>query len=117
MNDNSIFKIIWLKAAVAFGIPFFTAAGGALMPFSTADVAQPSTIGWCIIVSASLVAGFSGLGSFLSTTFAEHKQKQEAGVEDTAPTPQVMIPAAPIVVAPSSTGNQSFTATPTVNKQ
>ena len=113
MNNNSIFKVIWLKAVVAFGIPFFTAAGGALMPFSTADVASPSTIGWCIIVSASLVAGFSGLGSFLSTTFAEHKQKQEAGVEDTAPTPQVVIPVAPQVV----TSGFLAPAVTTVNQQ
>jgi hypothetical protein len=100
MNDNSMFKVIWLKAVVAFGIPFFTAAGGSLMPYSTADSASPNTIGWCIIIFASLVAGFSGLGSFLSTTFAEHKLKQEAGVEDTAPTPQVVISAAPQVAPP-----------------
>jgi hypothetical protein len=81
------FKVIWLKAGVAFGIPFFTALGIALEPFSTGDSAQPNVAGWLIIICAPLVAGFSGLGSFLSTTFAEHKAKTEAGLDDSAPAP------------------------------
>ena len=92
--NKSIFKIIWLKAWVAFCIPFFTTLGGVLTPYTTGDVHVSSNI-WIrlligvIVLSAALVAGFSGLSSFLSTTFAEHKIKQEAGLDDSDPTPQM----------------------------
>src|ERR1035437_2005040 len=94
------FKIIWLKAGVAFTIPFFTALGIALFPYSADDDAQPNLIGWLIIICAPMVAGLSALSSFLSTTFAEPKAQRQSGLDDAQPPPitAAQIAAAPVTV-------------------
>jgi len=56
---NSPFKIIWLKAAIAFLIPFLVALGASLSPYVNGDTAQPTFIGWLVIIIAPLVAGLS----------------------------------------------------------
>ena len=66
-------KILWLKGCVAFAIPFLTALGAALSPYVGDGSAQPTMVGWIVLICAPLVAGFSALSSFLSTSFADHK--------------------------------------------
>lgn len=89
---TSPFKTVWLKAAIAFQIPFFTALGGALTPYVLGGAAIPQSH-WLrvalivVVISACLVAGYSGLSSFLSTSYSEHKDKLEAGRSDTDPAP------------------------------
>jgi hypothetical protein len=101
--NNSFLKIVWLKAAVSFLIPFLTAIGIAVEPYVGADSAQPTLAGWIVLICAPLVAGFSALSSFLSTTFAEHKAKQEAGLDDSDPAPITQAQAAVPIVVPAAT--------------
>ena len=67
-------KIIWIKAAVATFLPAGAAFTAAWAVYEKADQwpTGPKTVA---IVVAVLMAGGSGLGSFLSTSFAEHKNR------------------------------------------
>src|ERR1035441_3473307 len=93
------FRIIWLKAGVAFLIPFFATIGGSLAPYALNGMPIHSNIAVVIIVCSTMVASLSALGSFLSTTFAEHKAQQQSGLDDTQPPP---ITAAQVAAAPIS---------------
>ena len=81
------FRIIWLKAAVAFLIPFFATIGGSLAPYALNGLPLHTKIAVIIIICSTMVASLSALGSFLSTTFAEHKAQQQSGLDDTQPPP------------------------------
>lgn len=93
------FRIIWLKAAVAFLIPFFATIGGSLAPYALNGLPLHTKIAVIIIICSTMVASLSALGSFLSTTFAEHKAQQQSGLDDTQPPP---ITAAQVAAAPIS---------------
>lgn len=71
--SKKLLSIIWVEAVIAFSIPFLTALGVALAPYVPADSAQPSLVGWLVIIIAPLVAGMSALKSFLSTTVSDAK--------------------------------------------
>lgn len=75
--------VIRIKAVIAFGVPFFTALGAALAPYAMEGSIVPDSkvkqfIICAIIASAAMVAGLSGIGSFLSTSFA-NSQASTAG--------------------------------------
>jgi len=65
-------QIIWIKAAVAFLVPFLTGFGLAAQPYVGVDAAQPTFAGWLVLICAPLVAGLSALSSFLSRSYADH---------------------------------------------
>ena len=69
-------NIIYLKAAVAFFIPFFTTLGASLAPYALDGSKPPTWIALVIIAASVLVSSLSALGSFLSTSFADHKAEQ-----------------------------------------
>ena len=69
-------EVLRLKGWVSFLIPFLVALSGGLGSYALPGVPRPTLIATIIIVSAALVAGLSGLSSFLSTVFADHKAKQ-----------------------------------------
>ena len=117
--NNSPFKVVWLKAWGALTIPIFTVIGGALTPYISGDAVIPQSHGkrWLIgiiIFAAAYVAGYSGLTSFLSTTFAEHKAKQESGVDDDQPAPitAAQVAASPVNVSVPSVKPASIEAQP-----
>src|ERR1035437_9430596 len=91
------FKIIWIKAGVAFLVPFFATLGGAFAPYVFDGLPLHWGITILIIICSTMVASLSALSSFLSTTFAEHKAQQQSGLDDTQPPP---IPAAQVAAAP-----------------
>jgi hypothetical protein len=64
--------IIWIKASVAFLVPFLTGFALAAQPYVGADAAQPTFAGWLVLICAPLVAGLSALSSFLSKSYADH---------------------------------------------
>lgn len=80
-------KILYLKGAIAFLIPFLTSMGGVAAQYVLTGVPPH----WRVVAIATgcsaLVSGLSALSSFLSTTFAEHKAKKEAKLPDSAPLP------------------------------
>lgn len=105
---KSPFKVVWVKALIAFQIPFFTALGGALTPYTMGTVTIPTShflriLLVVIVLSAALVAGYSGLGSFLSTTFSEHKAKADAANDDEPETTPQVIPE-PTAKGPTTIG-------------
>jgi hypothetical protein len=81
------FRIIWLKAGVAFSVPFFATIGGSLAPYALNGLPLHTKIAVIIIICSTMVASLSALSSFLSTTFAEHKAQQQSGLDDTQPPP------------------------------
>ena len=88
-------EVLILKGWVSFLIPFLVALSGGLGSYALPGVPRPTLIATIIIVSAALTAGLSGLSSFLSTVFADHKAKQEA--DAAAPVIPVIQPVAPEV--------------------
>ena len=66
-------KIIQVKAAAAFLIPFLTGLGAAIQPYASPDAAMPNVVGWMVIVCVPTVAGLSALSSFLSTAWTDYK--------------------------------------------
>src|ERR1017187_4787174 len=93
------FRIIWLKAALPILIPFFATIGGSLAPYALNGLPVHTKIAVIIIICSTMVASLSALGSFLSTTFEEHKAQQQSGLDDTQPPP---ITAAQVAAAPIS---------------
>src|ERR1039457_5237083 len=91
------FKIIWLKAVVAFSVPFFATLGGSFAPYVFDGMPSHWGITILIIICSTMVASLSALSSFLSTTFAEHKAQQQSGLDDSQPPP---ITAAQMAAAP-----------------
>lgn len=64
-------KVIYFKGLCAFVVPYGTTFGAAF-------VTHAQFPGWwqfCGVQAAAIVAGFSGLGSFLSRTFADHQDE------------------------------------------
>jgi hypothetical protein len=103
--------IIWFKGIVAFGVPFFTAMGIALAPYALKDSTSPNYVGWLIIICAPMVAGFSGLGSFLSTSFSDHKaQLAQDAVNANAGLPAGL----PVVVPPAQVSPKPLVQEPTI---
>lgn len=122
---NSPFKLIWVKAAIAFLIPLLVTLAAALDPYIGADSAQPTVIGWIVILCAPLVAGLSALKAFLSTDYADHKDEQTAasgipplgGPAVPGPTGSAgILPASPIpgspVSGPASPSAEKFPTQP-----
>jgi hypothetical protein len=85
--NNTPFKVIWLKAAIAFLIPFLTTLGGSFALYELTGLPAHYWICLVVVICSSLVAGLSALSSFLSTSYSEHKSKQEAGLPDKGPAP------------------------------
>jgi hypothetical protein len=85
--NNSPFKIVWVKAVIAFLIPFLSGMGGAMAQYTLTGLPPHWKIIAIVFLCSSLVAGLSALSSYLSTSFAEHKAKVEAGNADDSPAP------------------------------
>jgi hypothetical protein len=96
---NNPFRIIWLKAGVAFFVPFFAALGGAFSPYVFDGMPAHWGIAILIIICSTMVASLSALSSFLSKTFAEHVAQQQSGLDDAQPPP---ITAAQMAAAPAT---------------
>lgn len=75
MNVN-LLKAIWIEAVIAFFIPAATTAGTAIGVWAGVGAPQPND--WAVTAAtlSSLVAGASGLKSFLSTAFSDAKDAQ-----------------------------------------
>src|ERR1035437_4947135 len=106
------FKIIWIKAGVAFLVPFFATLGGSFAPYVFDGLPPHWGIIILIIICSTMVASLSALSSFLSTTYSEHKAQIQSGLDDTQPPPitAAQIAAAPVtvpvpVVQPPETAN------------
>jgi hypothetical protein len=83
--NKQVLSIVWVEASIAFLIPFLTALGIALTPYVLSSSAQPTLVGWVVLICAPIVAGISGLKSFLSTTVSDAKDTilQDAPVDKT----------------------------------
>lgn len=68
--------VIYVKAAVAFFIPLAAAVTAGLAPFAMTGATPPSRIAEAIIAFTALSAGATGLGSFLSRSYADHQDEQ-----------------------------------------
>jgi hypothetical protein len=86
-------EVLRLKGWVSFLIPFLVALSGGLGSYALPGVPRPTVIATIIIASAALVAGLSGLSSFLSTEFADHKAKQDTNTA----APVTVIPVVPVI--------------------
>jgi hypothetical protein len=75
-------KIIYIKGAVAFLIPFYTTLGASLAPYAIDGAKPPTTVAVIIIGAAVMVSSLSALGSFLSTSFADHKAEVQSQQPD-----------------------------------
>jgi hypothetical protein len=64
-------KVLYFKGACAFLVPFGTVFGAAFVTHSQ----FPGWWQFCGVVAAASVAGFSGLSSYLSRTFADHQDE------------------------------------------
>jgi hypothetical protein len=93
------FKIIWLKAAIATLIPSLVTLTGAFALYENTGLPAHAKIFLCVTFGSAAIAGLSALSSFLSTTFAEHKAQQQAGLDDSDPAP---ITAAQIATSPTT---------------
>ncbi len=78
---DSPFKVVWIKATIAFQIPFLSALSTGFGPFALSGNA-PNHWAIALVLIAALISGYSGLSSFLSTTFAEHKANVAAGIPE-----------------------------------
>ena len=67
--------VIYIKAGVAFFIPFGTVLGVGMDKFASAT---PNIYAIASVIVASLVAGSTGLGSFLSRSYADSMDQQTA---------------------------------------
>ena len=103
--NNSPFKVIWLKAAIAFLIPLLAGFGGMFSQYELSGLPLHWKIVLIVTICSALTAAISALASFLSTSFAEHKAKVEAGVDDADPAPitAAQVSASPIpIIVPSN---------------
>lgn len=72
------FRIIWLKATIAFLVPFLLGMASGFGPYALVGAAPPNKYALMIIWCTTLGAGASALSSFLSTSYSEHKAKTES---------------------------------------
>jgi len=68
--------VISIRALAKFGIPFFSTWVASLAQWIGADSPSgpPSFVWWCVVLPASLAAGFSGLDSFFSGAWQTYLQ-------------------------------------------
>jgi len=90
--NKTLFSIIWVEAVIAFLIPAGTTLDASLMAFTVAGSPMPNVPGWIVIFVGSIIAGASGLKSFLSTTVSDARDNL-AGA--TPPAPAVKPPDKP----------------------
>lgn len=67
--------VIYIKASLSFFIPFGSTLGVGLEKFNDAEV---STLKIVIVLLVAFVAGGSGLGNFLSRSYADHQDDSES---------------------------------------
>ena len=103
------FKIIWLKASIAALIPSLAALNGAFSLYVNTGLPTHWKIFLVVTLTATAIAGWSALGSFVSTTFADHKAQQQSGLDATPPPP---ITAAQVAAAPKSVNVPVVQSTP-----
>ena len=72
--------VIYIKAAGAFVIPAGAAMGAGITPFALGTV-TPNHWGVLLIILAALGAGYNGLNSFLSRSYADHQDEQDEPVD------------------------------------
>ncbi len=109
--------VLFLKGVVACGVPFFTALTGALAPYAMDGASIPDSkvkqVIICLIVSgAAVTAGLSGLGSFLSTSYSDHKAQMNQDAVNKAAGLPAGLPPVPPAVSPSTPAPVAATVVP-----
>ncbi len=77
--------VIWIKALGAFFIPFATTLGVGIKEFG----AEPNRWALAGVLLASGVAGYTGLNSFLSRSYADHQDEAVSETQTTKTVRQV----------------------------
>ena len=91
MNETIV---VYVKAAGSFIIPAGAALGAGITPFALGTV-TPNHWAVLVVLLAALGAGYNGLTSYLSRSYADHQDKQDEVLP--APKPE---PAKPSLTPP-----------------